>query len=100
VTTFDSSPAEDEPQLFASFSAESPQQRQAKEALKKLHEAFSGTPVADTIERVLAGEKSMSDLMRDPQMAAVMRQTAAQIQTEISDMSPEELETMKKERGL
>lgn len=90
----------DEPQLFSSFSAQSDQQRQAKRALEKLRSAFNDTPLAQTIEGVLKGDRSISELMRDPQMVRVLEQTSERIQEEKRRLPPEKLDELKKEYGL
>src|SRR6187402_3114911 len=100
MTLHQATPSPDEPQLFGSFSADSEQQVKAKEALLKLQRTFSGTPLEASIKDVLSGERTMSDLMREPQLAALLRQTEAKMKTEMDHMSPDELNKMKSERGL
>jgi hypothetical protein len=86
---------EEVPQLFGSFPVESEQQKQGRDALKRIRDAVGDSELADSIDDVLAGKATLRDLMGHPDMAGILTRTAAVMRTELEQMSPEELARMK-----
>jgi len=87
-------------QLFGSFGPDSEQQRHASEALKRIRDQTGDPKLSEAIDDVLAGRTTIRDLMRQPGMTSVLDRTTNAMNTEISTMSPEELDRLKKGPAL